>query len=51
MASYDVTLRLWRGDAADGELRDYTVGIDKGEVILDAVHRVQATQASDLAVR
>jgi succinate dehydrogenase / fumarate reductase iron-sulfur subunit len=51
MASYDVTLRLWRGDADGGELRDYTVGVDEGEVVLDAVHRVQATQAGDLAVR
>jgi succinate dehydrogenase iron-sulfur subunit len=51
MASYDVTLRLWRGDADGGELRDYTVGVDEGEVVLDAIHRVQATQAGDLAVR
>jgi succinate dehydrogenase / fumarate reductase, iron-sulfur subunit len=51
MASYDVTLRLWRGDTAGGELRDYTVGVDEGEVVLDAIHRVQATQAGDLAVR
>jgi succinate dehydrogenase / fumarate reductase iron-sulfur subunit len=51
MASYDVTLRLWRGDAAGGELRDYTVPVEDGEVVLDAVHHVQATQAGDLAVR
>jgi succinate dehydrogenase / fumarate reductase iron-sulfur subunit len=51
MAGYDVTLRLWRGDAGGGELRDYTVPVDDGEVVLDAVHRVQATQAGDLAVR
>ena len=51
MASYDVTLRLWRGDAGGGELRDYTVPVEDGEVVLDAVHHVQATQAGDLAVR
>jgi succinate dehydrogenase / fumarate reductase, iron-sulfur subunit len=51
MAAYDVTLRLWRGDAAGGELRDYTVPVEEGEVVLDAVHHVQATQAGDLAVR
>ncbi len=48
---YDVTLRLWRGDESGGELRDYTVPVEEGEVVLDAVHRVQATQAGDLAVR
>ena len=51
MASYDVTLRLWRGDQGGGELRDYTVACEDGEVVLDAIHRVQATQAGDLAVR
>src|SRR3712207_6524102 len=51
MAAYDLTLRVWRGDAAGGELRDYTVPVEEGEVVLDAIHRVQATQASDLAVR
>jgi succinate dehydrogenase / fumarate reductase, iron-sulfur subunit len=48
---YDVTLRLWRGSDGEGELRDYTVPVEDGEVVLDAVHRVQATQAGDLAVR
>ena len=49
--SYDLCLRLWRGDAEGGDLVDYTVAVDEGEVVLDAVHRVQATQAGDLAVR
>ena len=51
MTTYDVTLRLWRGDQAGGELRDYIVTCEDGEVVLDAIHRVQATQAGDLAVR
>ncbi len=49
--AYDVTLRLWRGDADSGELVTYTVEVDEGMVVLDAVHLVQATQAGDLAVR
>jgi succinate dehydrogenase/fumarate reductase-like Fe-S protein len=49
--SYDLCLRLWRGDAAGGDLVDYTVAVEEGEVVLDAVHRVQASQAGDLAVR
>jgi len=51
MATYDVLLRLWRGDATGGELRDYRVPAEDGEVVLDAINRVQATQAGDLAVR
>jgi succinate dehydrogenase / fumarate reductase, iron-sulfur subunit len=49
--SYDLNLRVWRGDAAGGELGDYTVSVETGEVVLDALHRLQATQAGDLAVR
>ena len=48
---YEQTLRLWRGDADGGALRDYRVEVEEGEVVLDAIHRVQATQAGDLAVR
>jgi succinate dehydrogenase / fumarate reductase, iron-sulfur subunit len=51
VAAYDVTLRVWRGDAGGGALTDYQVGVEEGEVVLDALHRLQATQAGDLAVR
>jgi succinate dehydrogenase / fumarate reductase, iron-sulfur subunit len=43
--------RIWRGDATGGEFKDYTTPVDPGMVVLDAVHRIQADQASDLAVR
>jgi succinate dehydrogenase / fumarate reductase iron-sulfur subunit len=43
--------RIWRGDAAGGALADYTVQVDDGEAVLDAVLRVQAQQTGDLAVR
>jgi succinate dehydrogenase iron-sulfur subunit len=46
-----VRMRIWRGNADDGEYRDYDVAAQEGEVVLDVVHRVQATQANDLAVR
>lgn len=49
--SYDAQLRVWRGDDDGGELIDYTVPVSEGEVVLDIIHRIQATQASDLAVR
>ena len=46
-----VKLRLWRGDARGGAYADYETEADEGMVVLDVVHQVQATQASDLAVR
>src|SRR6476469_4482000 len=49
--SYKAALRVWRGDAGAGELADYQVEVNEGEVVLDVLHRLQATQASDLAVR
>ena len=48
---YELKMRIWRGDQDGGELGDYTVEVSEGEVVLDAIHRVQATQAGDLAVR
>ncbi|RZQ59961.1 succinate dehydrogenase/fumarate reductase iron-sulfur subunit [Amycolatopsis suaedae] len=49
--SYKASFRIWRGDDESGELRDYTVEVNEGEVVLDIIHRLQATQAPDLAVR
>jgi len=49
--TYDATLRVWRGDSTGGELREFTVPANEGEVVLDVIHRLQATQAGDLAVR
>ena len=43
--------RIWRGDADGGELQDYTVEVNEGEVVLDVIHRLQATDAPDLACR
>ena len=45
------TFRIWRGDSSGGSLQDYPVKVDPGMVVLDAVHRIQAEQAPDLAVR
>jgi succinate dehydrogenase / fumarate reductase, iron-sulfur subunit len=44
-------LRVWRGDKASGGLVDYSVAVHEGEVVLDVLHRLQATQANDLAIR
>ncbi|TLF60685.1 succinate dehydrogenase/fumarate reductase iron-sulfur subunit [Nocardia cyriacigeorgica] len=48
---YDARFRIWRGDIDGGELHDFTVPVNEGEVVLDIIHRLQATQAPDLAVR
>jgi len=43
--------KVWRGNKGEGALQDYQVDVNEGEVVLDVIHRIQATQASDLAVR
>jgi succinate dehydrogenase / fumarate reductase, iron-sulfur subunit len=43
--------RIWRGDVSAGAFKDYTTEISSGMVVLDAVHKIQAEQAHDLAVR
>src|SRR5205814_786805 len=43
--------RVWRGDETGGQLEDFKVEVNEGEVVLDVIHRLQATQAPDLAVR
>ncbi len=48
---YDLNMRVWRGDEEKGDLVDFTVEAQEGEVVLDVIHRLQATQAGDLAVR
>jgi succinate dehydrogenase iron-sulfur subunit len=45
------TFSIWRGEAGHGEFRNYTTEVSEGMVVLDAVHRIQAEQANDLACR
>jgi len=49
--TYQGHFRVWRGDDASGGLVDFSVDVNDGEVVLDVIHRLQATQAPDLAVR
>jgi len=44
-------MRIWRGDERGGDFVNYDVPYEEGEVVLDVIHRLQATQATDLAVR
>ena len=45
------TMRVFRGNPSGGEFKDYRVEADEGRVVLDVVHRLQATQIPDLACR
>ncbi len=42
---------VYRGDNSAGEMVSYQVDVEPGMVVLDAIHRIQATEAPDLAVR
>jgi succinate dehydrogenase / fumarate reductase iron-sulfur subunit len=46
-----VLFRLWRGDQGGGQLVDYETEVSEGMVVLDVVHKIQATQANDMACR
>src|SRR3954447_15087006 len=45
------TFRIWRGQGEASKFVDYQTEVENGMVVLDVVHRIQATQANDLAVR
>src|SRR5215218_1188066 len=44
-------MQVWRGDSQGGKLEEYDVESGEGMVVLDVIHRLQATQVPDLAVR
>ncbi len=48
-----VTFKIWRSgeDGKDGKLVEYQTEASEGMVVLDVVHKIQATQANDLACR
>ena len=43
--------KVWRGDASGGEFKQFDTDVDPGMVVLDVLHRIQAHQANDLALR
>jgi succinate dehydrogenase / fumarate reductase, iron-sulfur subunit len=45
------TFRVWRGDGKSGSFADYATEVSEGMVVLDAMHRIQAKDAPDLALR
>ena len=51
-AATKVTFKIWRsGGDGQGKLVPYETEVSEGMVVLDVVHKIQATQANDLACR
>ena len=50
-ATREALLKVYRGDKNGGATQDFTVPIEPGMVVLDAIHWIQANGAPDLAVR
>jgi succinate dehydrogenase / fumarate reductase iron-sulfur subunit len=47
----EALFRVYRGNPEGGTLKEYTVQVEEGMVVLDAIHQIQARSAPDLAVR
>ena len=45
------TFEVWRGNASGGGFQTYQAEVEPGMVVLDVLHRIQAHQANDLALR
>jgi len=45
------TFQIWRGDSSSGKFVEYKTEVDDGMVVLDVLHRIQAQQAGDMALR
>jgi succinate dehydrogenase iron-sulfur subunit len=46
-----INFQIWRGDASGGKFENYSTEVQEGMVVLDAIHQIQASQVTDLAVR
>ena len=42
---------VWRGGIDGGDFTRFDIEVDPGMVVLDVLHRIQAQQANDLALR
>jgi succinate dehydrogenase / fumarate reductase iron-sulfur subunit len=45
------TFQIWRGDRQQGGFQEYRTEVTEGMVVLDVIHKIQAEQANDLAIR
>ena len=46
-----INFQIWRGDVNGGKYENYSTEVQEGMVVLDAIHQIQASQVTDLAVR
>lgn len=51
MSSSIRRFKVWRGDAEGGDWVEYDQEVSEGMVVLDVLHRIQAEQAPDMAIR
>jgi succinate dehydrogenase / fumarate reductase iron-sulfur subunit len=51
MSSTMRRFKIWRGDGHGGDWQTYDQEVSEGMVVLDVLHRIQAEQAPDLAIR
>ena len=47
----DARFQIWRGQGGTGRFEEYKTEVAEGMVVLDAVLKIQAEQANDLAAR
>jgi len=47
----EATFKIWRGEGSAAKLESFATPVSEGMVVLDAVHQIQAAQATDLACR
>ncbi|MEO8100839.1 MAG: succinate dehydrogenase/fumarate reductase iron-sulfur subunit [Acidobacteriota bacterium] len=45
------TFQIWRGERGGGKFVEYKTEVEAGMVVLDVVHKIQASDANDMAVR
>ncbi|MEP6962991.1 MAG: succinate dehydrogenase/fumarate reductase iron-sulfur subunit [Acidobacteriota bacterium] len=45
------TFQIWRGERGGGKFVEYKTDVEAGMVVLDVVHKIQANDANDMAVR
>ena len=45
------TFKVWRGNKEGGDFKTFEPNVEEGMVVLDVLHRIQAVDANDLAIR
>ena len=43
--------KIWRGNKNKGDFSNYSIKLEQGMVVLDALHKIQAEQAPELGIR